>query len=307
LDDSGKVDKTMQYDLKGRVIIITAADSGVGKATAIRLARLGGTVLLACCSKTGGLQALDEVRCAAESSRVEMMQVDISFQYSIRRFVADFKQRYDHLHVLIHSAASFDPTQKKPVLTPDGLETVFATNHLGPFLMTYLLLDMLKDSAPSQVITTASNGLISYPSLDIEFDNLYGERKFNVQHAYYHSRQAQVMFTLDLAERLRGTGVNVNCVRLGNVAISEERLAHLPKWIQSIYRVKRKFSVSLGKMAEIYVWLAADPVGGQQTGGYWDAPGLAARANENAYNKETQRRLWAVSALFTRIPIHDLD
>jgi NAD(P)-dependent dehydrogenase (short-subunit alcohol dehydrogenase family) len=98
LDELGEADETMQHDLKGRVIIITGADSGVGKATAIHLARLGGTVILACCSPARGLQALNEVRCAAESSRVEMMQVDISFQYSIRQFVADFRRRYEHLH-----------------------------------------------------------------------------------------------------------------------------------------------------------------------------------------------------------------
>jgi NAD(P)-dependent dehydrogenase (short-subunit alcohol dehydrogenase family) len=202
---------------------------------------------------------------------------------------------------LIHNAANFDHAQKKPVFTPEGLETVFATNHLGPFLLTHLLLDMLRASAPSRIITVASKGLISYPFLDIEFDNLYGERKFNLQHAYYHSKQAQVMFTFDLAERLQGTGVSVHCVRVGNVAIPDERLAHLPVWMLKMYELKRKLSMTPEKMAETYAWLAADPVGEQQTGGYWDAPGVAVRANKNAYNKETQKRLWAVSELLAGV------
>lgn len=124
-----------------------------------------------------------------------------------------------------------------------------------------------------------------------------------MQHAYYHSKLAQVMFTFDPAERLQGTGANVHCVRVGNVAIPEERLDHLPKWILKIYELKRKFSMTPEKMAETCVWLAADPTGEQQTGGYWDAPGVAARANRNAYNIETQKRLWAVSARLTGVQI----
>ncbi len=291
----------MQYDLKAKVIIITGANSGIGKAASIQLAKLGATVIMACRSEERGSQALDEVRPAAESSKVSVMHVDMSSQKSIHQFVFGFKERYKRLDVLIHNAANFDHTQKKRVFTLDDLETVFATNHLGPFLMTCLFLDVLKASAPSRVITVASKGLISYPFLDIEFDNLNGERRFNLQHAYYHSKHAQVMFIFDLAERLRGTGVSVHCVRVGNVAIPNERLAHLPKWMLRMYEVKRSFSMTPEKMAETYVWLAAGPIGEQQTGGYWDAPNIKAKANKNAYDTETQKRLWAVSTLLTGV------
>jgi len=290
----------MQYDLKDKIIIITGGNSGIGKAACIQLAKCGATVVMACRSKERGAQALVEVREAANSPQVYLMQVDMSSQQSIRQFVLEFMERYEQLHVLIHNAANFDHMQKKRVLTTDGLETVFATNHLGPFLMTHLLLDMLKASAPSRIITVASKGLLTYPFLDIEFDNLNGERKFNLQHTYYHSKQAQVMFTFDLAERLRA-GVSVHCVRVGNVSILNERLAHLPKWLLKMYEAKRKFSMTPEKMAETYVWLAADPVGEQQTGGYWDAPGLEVKANKRAYNTETQKRLWDVSAQLTGV------
>jgi NAD(P)-dependent dehydrogenase (short-subunit alcohol dehydrogenase family) len=236
-----------------------------------------------------------------------MLQVDMSSQNSLRRFVAEFNNAYERLNVLIHNAANFDHTQKKPVLTEDGMETIFATNHLGPFLLTNLLLDTLKANAPNRVITVASKGLISYPFLDIEFDNLYGEREFSVQHAYYHSKQAQVMFTLALAKRLKGTSVSVHCVRVGNVAIPDERLSHLPRWMLRLYELKRKFAMTPEKMAETYVWLAADPIGEEETGRYWDAPGVEVKANKNAYNKEIQKRLWAVSELLTSSIEHDLD
>lgn len=291
----------MQYDLKDRVILITGANSGIGKAAAIQLAKYGATVVMACRSKERGAQALVDVRQAANSLQVYLMQVDLSSQESIREFARLFLERYQQLHVLIHNAANFDHTQKRPVLTEDGVETVFATNHLGPFLMTHLLLDRLKASAPSRIITVASKGLISYPFLDIEFDNLNGDRKFNLQHAYYHAKQAQVMFTFDLAERLRGTGVSVHCVRVGNVAIPDERLAHLPRWMLKMYEAKRKFSITPEKMAETYTWLAANDLGIQKSGGYWDAPGIAVRANNKAYNKATQKRLWDISAQLTRV------
>jgi hypothetical protein len=99
----------------------------------------------------------------------------------------------------------------------------------------------------------------------------------------------------------------VHCVRVGNVAIPDDRLAHLPKWMLRMYEMKRKFSMTPEKMAETYVWLAADPIGELLTGKYWDAPGVEVKANKNTYNKETQKRLWAVSDLFTSSVEHDLD
>lgn len=289
----------MQYNLKGKVVAITGANSGIGKAASLQLAQCGATVVMACRSKERGLQALEEVKHVATGPSPELMLVDLASHKSIRKFAETYQSKFQRLDILIHNAANFDHTQKSPVLTEDGFETVFATNHLGPFLMTHLLLDMLKTSAPSRIITVSSKGLLTYPFLDIEFDNLNGERRFSMQHAYYHSKQAQVMFTFALAERLKDAGISVHCVRVGNVAIPNQRLEHLPKWMLKMYEAKRKFSMTPEKMAETYVWLAADPIAGEQTGGYWDGPNLAVKANKNAYKREIQERLWAVSEKLT--------
>lgn len=279
-------------NLTDKTIIITGANSGIGKAAAIQLAKSGATVVMACRSAERGARALADVREAANSQRVELLRVDMASQASVRQFAAEFSSRHKRLDVLIHNAANFDHSQRKPVLTQDGIETVFATNHVNIFLLTQLLLDMLKASAPSRIITVASQGLMTYPFLDIEFDNLNGQKKFSLQHAYYHAKQAQVMFTFDLAERLKGTGVTVNCVRVGNVAIPDERLTHLPKFLLKMYEFKRKFALTPEKMAETYTWLAADPALETVSGGYWDAPNKPAKANKNAYRRETQKRLW---------------
>lgn len=282
----------MTYNLENRTIIITGANSGIGKAAAIQLASIGATVILACRSTERGARALEEVRQTANSQRVDLLQVDMSSQASIHQFVEAFEARHSRLDVLIHNAANFDHQLKRPVLTTDGVETVFATNHVGPFLMTHLLLDKLKASVPSRIITVASKGLIMYPFLNIEFDNLNGQRKFNMQHAYYHSKLAQVMFTYDLAERLRGTGVTVNCVRVTNVALPDERIAHLPTWMQKMYSIKRSMSITTERQAETYVYLAADPTVEQITGGYWDEHNRQVRSNRASYDRETWKRLW---------------
>ena len=285
----------MNYNLTGKVIIVTGANSGIGKAASIQLAKLGAHVVMMCRSKERGEQALQDVRSASNSDRLDLILVDMASQESVRQAVSEFLSRHSRLDVLIHNAANFDHRQKAPVMTPDGLENVFATNHVNIVLMTDLLLDTIKRSAPSRIITVASKGLVTYPFMDIEFDNLNGEKKFSMQHAYYQAKQAQVMFTFDLAERLKGRGVTVNCVRVGNVAIPDTRLDHLPSWLVKIYHAKRKFAMTPEKMAQTYVWLAADPSMENVTGGYWDAPSVPVKANKNAYNLETRRQLWEIS------------
>jgi NAD(P)-dependent dehydrogenase (short-subunit alcohol dehydrogenase family) len=292
----------MTQHLTDKTIIITGANSGIGKAATIQLAQLGARVIMACRSAERGAQALAEAQAASGSDKLELLPVDLASQASIRNFVAQFQQRHDRLDVLINNAANFDHTLKRPVLTADGVETIFATNHLGVFLLTRLLLDVLTTSAPSRILTVASKGLTLYPTLDIEFDNLNGERRFSTQHAYYHSKQAQVMFTYDLAERLQGRGVTVNCVRVTNVAIPDERLTHLPKWLLKIYQLKRRMAITPEQQAQTYVYLAADPGLEQVTGGYWDEHNHQVRSNANSYRRETWQRLWAVSSQLVGLP-----
>jgi len=255
--------------MNGKTVVIAGANSGIGKAAAVQLAELGANVVMACRSLERSAAALAEVKQRTSNEQVELLQVDMSSQVSIHRFADEFRRGHQRLDVLIHNAANFDLTMKIPVLTDDGIETIFATNHVGVFLLTNLLLDMLKASAPSRIITVASKGLMVYPGLDIEFDNLNGERSYNPQHAYYHSKLAQVMFTYDLAERLKGTGVTVNCVRVTNVALPDDRLTTIPPWMQKIYNVKRKLSITPEQQAQTYVYLSADPEVAGITGGYW--------------------------------------
>ncbi|MDF2718456.1 MAG: retinol dehydrogenase 14, partial [Paenibacillus sp.] len=187
------------WDMTGKVSLITGANAGIGKRAAKRLAALGSEVIVVCRNAVSGAAAVEEIRRDTGNVKVELLQADMSSQRSVRFLADEVRTNYRRLDVLIHNAANFDLILKKPLITDDGVETIFATNHLGPFLLTHLLLDMLKRTAPSRIITIASKGLLTFPGLTIEFDNLNGEKKFSPTHAYYHSKLAQLMFTYDLA------------------------------------------------------------------------------------------------------------
>ncbi len=286
----------MEYNLAGKIIIITGANSGIGRAAAKLLAADGATVVMACRSPERGREAREEIVRETGNQDTALMILDMSSHASIRRFAAEFQQRFQRLDVLIHNAANFDLTLKTPILTADGIETIFATNHVGVFLLTDLLLDLLKRSAPSRVITVASKGLMAYPFLDIEFDNFNGEKKFSAQHAYYHSKLAQVMYTFELAERLRGTGVTVNCVRVGNVALADDRMENIPEFMKKAYALKKRFALTPEEQARTYEYLAADLAVEGVSGGYWDENNRQVKSSPNAYKPETREKLWQASA-----------
>ena len=285
--------------LAGKVCIVTGSNSGIGKATAVGLARLGATVVMVCRNLERGRVAQAETVGETGSKSVDLMVCDLSSQRSIREFAAEFKAKHGRLHVLINNAANFDQSLRNPVITEDGVETIFATNHLGPFLMTNLLLDTLKASAPSRVLAVASKGLITYPFLSIEFDNLNGQKKFSIQHAYYHSKLAQVIFTFDLAERLQGTGVTVNCLRVTNVQIDKGRYEHITGWKRHAYEIKRRLAITPRQMAEAYIRMAVAPEFENVTGKYFDENCREVKAYKRAYDRAVWHRLWQVSESLT--------
>lgn len=281
--------------------MITGANAGIGKRAALQLAEKGAAVVMVCRSKERGNAALSEIRAKSGSESVDLLFCDLSLQKSIRELVKNFKENYNHLHVLINNAANFDYTLKNPVLTEDGIEVIFATNHLGPFLLTNLLLDVMKKSAPSRVITIASKGLMLYPRLTIEFDNLNGEKKFSYQHAYYHSKLAQIMFTYELARQLEGTGVTVNCIRVTNVKIDLERITGVPWYSRYVYRIKRFFGITPEEMAKTYVYVATAPELEGVTGKYFDEHGKEVNSSKRSYDETVWKKLWDVSEELTKV------
>ncbi len=195
--------------MEGNVCVVTGASSGLGLATATALARRSQHVVMLCRDRSRGEASRDRVTSSSGSRSVELEFADLSSQASIRRFATEFEQTHGGLDVLINNAAVFT---KVRTVTPDGLETMFATNHLGPFLLTNLLLGLLKSSAPSRVIN------VTAPSTTkLDLDDLQGERKFRALTAFGRSKMDNLLFTYELARRLQGTGVTANAFHPGLV------------------------------------------------------------------------------------------
>ncbi len=273
--------------MKDKVCIVTGANTGIGKVTARSLAASGATVVMVCRDKQKGEAARDEIKQKTGNQKVELMIADLSSQAQIRKLADDFKARYNRLDLLVNNAGLYLP---KRTLTVDGLETTFAVNHLAYFLLTNLLLDLLKQSALSRIVNVSS-GAHHYGK--VEFDNLQGEREYKGFAAYSNSKLENVLFTRELARRLEGTGVTANSLHPGAVATNIFR--RLPKPIEWLIKA---FTLSPEKGAETSIYLATSPEVEGISGRYFDKK-REARISAIAQNDEAARRLWDESARLT--------
>ena len=218
---------TNNWFTNGKTVLITGASGGIGKATVIELARLGASrICLACRSVDKGEEAVREIRQNLDGSSdviLEVRQCDLSSLQSIRNFANDFIENYNELHILINNAGIFAPSAK--TLSKDGYEITFATNHLGHFYLTTLLLDLLKKSAPSRIVTVSSNWPAFWmckPGFHIDDPNFdKNPKSYSNSKAYNHSKLANVLFTRELHRKLQESGntnVTAFSVHPGTVA-----------------------------------------------------------------------------------------
>jgi len=243
-----------------KTCLITGGNSGIGKQAAIQLARKGFHVIIGARDSARGMQALSEIKQVSRQSDIELIQVDMSSKKSILDASNELKQRIKQLDVLIHNAAEFDISRKQPVKSADGIERIWATNHIGPVLLTKSVLELINNSVQGRIITIASKGLIMYPKLKVDLkDPEFVNRRFSVADAYYQSKLAQIMYTYWLSDKLKDTGVTVNCIRVTNVKIDPGRYPDISGFMRFLYSIKSKFSISPGVMAETYTYLASSP------------------------------------------------
>ncbi len=272
--------------MKGKVCLITGANGGLGQATALELARLNATVVLACRDRTRGETALTAIRTATGNPSVALLLVDLSSQKSVRTLVNEFNQKYDKLDVLINNAAVF--TSKRQV-SADGLEMMFATNHLGPFLLTSLLLDKLKASPAARVLN------ITAPSTsELDFSDLQGERKFSALGAFGISKMCNLLFTYDLARQLNGTSVSVNAVHPGLV---KSNLLNQAPWL--IRTITKLISVAPEKAAPGPAYLASSPQIEGVSGKFFKGQKII-QSNTYSQDRQIQQQLWDISLDLTK-------
>jgi len=279
--------------MRGKVCLVTGGSAGIGKATALGLANMGATVIVVGRDRSRGEAGVTEIKQKSNNDAVDLMLADLSSQASIRRLAEDFKDRYQQLHVLISNAGVFI---SKRTVTVDGIETTFAVNHLAPFLLTNLLLDVLKASAPARIINITSSG---ERSGTINFDDLQGEGRYSGFRAYNQSKLAMILFTYELARKLEGTAVTVNCVHPGVVVTNLGRGSSGAFGL--LLRLMRPFFSSPEKGAETPIYLASSPEVEGVSGKYF-AKKAEAKSSERSYDTVTARRLWQVSAELTKLP-----
>ena len=271
--------------MKEKVCMVTGANRGLGKATAMGLAKLGATVILICRDKTRGQEAQDEIKKATNNDSVKLLLGDLSNLSSVRNLATEFNSTFDSLNVLVNAAAIFAPHQ---TLTPEGNELMFATNYLGPFLLTNLLLEQLKKGAPSRII------VLSAPSTTkIDFENLKGEKHFSALNAFGASKMADMLFTYELARRMKGSGVTANVLFPG--VMKTDLMRNAPLFARFITKLIGK---SPEKGAEAAVYTVSSPDVEGETGRFFKGKGIS---NSNAYSNDPaiQQRMWSESLKLT--------
>ncbi len=274
----------------GKVCMVTGANSGIGKATALGLASLGATVVMVCRSQERGEAALAEIKQKSSNQRIFLLLADLASQAAIRKLAKDFNKQFSALHVLINNAGIIP---RKRQVTVDGFETQFAVNHLAPFLLTNLLLDTIKRSAPARIVTVTSD---MHRGASISFDDLQSVGSYRPVRVYSETKLANVLFTYELARKLKGTKVTANCLHPGMVAT--KLLADgigIPRPLTSTTKL---IGSSPEKGAKTSIYLAASPEVEGVNGKYF-VKEKPVESSQISYDQSLAGRLWKQSAELT--------
>ncbi|TMI16983.1 SDR family oxidoreductase [Candidatus Bathyarchaeota archaeon] len=278
--------------MKDKVVLVTGANSGIGRAASLALAKMGATIVMVARNKERGEAARSEIIKESQSNSVDLLLADLSSLESVRQLATEFQRKYSKLHVLINNAGLFN--QRRHV-TMDGYEDTFTTNYLAPFLLTNLQLDLLKASAPSRIINVSSVG---HYNGHINFDDLNLEKEYGGWKAYGQSKLALVLFTHELAKKLQGTGVTVNAVHPGTVATNIWSRPLGP--VGFIMALPKLFMTTPKQGAETLVYLASSPDAKDLNGEYLEKL-KTKKSSDESYNEDIAQRLWDVSTKLTRL------
>jgi retinol dehydrogenase-12 len=273
--------------VNGKTVIVTGANSGIGFETAVALAGFGARVVMTARDQAKGDAAARAVQARVPGADVHLMLLDLASFASVRAFAEAFLARFDRLNVLINNAGLILDRRR---LTEDGNEMTFQVNHLGPFLLTNLLLDHLKASAPSRVVNVSS---VTHRGASIDFDDLQSEASFGAMKAYAMSKLCNLLFTRESARRLYGTQVTANALHPGSVRTGfsgggDTRLLSIG------WKIISPFLISAKRGAKTPVYLASSYDVEAVTGEYF-VRSRRATPSANARDDEVARRLWEVS------------
>ncbi|MEZ4594369.1 MAG: SDR family oxidoreductase [Chloroflexota bacterium] len=275
--------------MNGKVCLVTGANAGLGKVTALELAKMGATVVMVARSEARGQAALAEVQQASGSSQVHLLLADLSSLAETRQLAAQFQAQYNRLDVLVNNAGAIFKDRQ---LSVDGYEMTFALNHLSYFLLTNLLLDLLKASAPARIVNVSSG---AHMGGSLNFDDLMQAKKYRSFAAYSQSKLANVLFTYELARRLAGSGVTVNALHPGGVGTQFGAGEGFMGWF---FKLIRPFLLTPEQGAETQIYLASSPDVEGVTGKYFDKK-KAVQSSKISYDTAVAQKLWQISEELT--------
>jgi retinol dehydrogenase 14 len=278
-------------DMTGKTCLVTGGNSGIGKATSLGLARMGATIAIVSRSKAKGEGAQTDIIGKSGNPNVELMLADMSSMESVRELASAFKTRHEKLHLLVNNAGVYLTRRNTTV---DGLESTFATNHLGPFLLTDLLLDLLKASAPSRIVNVTSD---AHKGAKVHFEDLQGEKRFSGWQAYSQSKLAMILFTHELAKRLDGTGVTVNSAHPGVVRTN---FANNNGLVTFGFKFLRPFFISPEAAAKRILYVSTSPDLEGVTGKYFTKM-HEVKSSQESYDDDSAKRLWQISEQLTKM------
>lgn len=262
---------------------------GIGYQTAKQLAEKGWSVTLFCRRKEAAEQACGKIRQQTGNPHVNYILADLSDLESIKKAVEQYIQKEDALDVLINNAADFDLSVKKPILTREGLEKQFATNVVAPFLLSTLLKGLLEKSKSGRIINISSQGLMLYPFMKLDFENVAGQKHYSPAKTYYQNKLALLMLTLYMRKHWKG--IKVQVIRVTNVKVDMRRYDHLSAFMKNLYKIKSRFSISPEEIAKVYTALSTED---RYDGFLYDEKCREVKANRSAYEEEEQAKLYSL-------------
>ena len=283
--------------LDGKVAIVTGANRGIGKEAAKKLAIRGAKVIIAARDESMSQEVVQSIRQETGNENVHFLHLDLASFSSIRSFATVFMATHSRLDILINNAGLVSPADKR--ITEDGHELCFQVNHLGPFLLTHLLLPILKKSAPSRVVVVASD--LAFMTTRVDFDNLNSQKHYSGFTNYAVTKWANVAFAQTLAKQLKGSGVTVNSLHPGSIKTDIVR-EHHPFYMKVMAKITAMtcISITLDQGSETMLYVATEPKLSQDTGKFFTnckefTPPKLCRDNQ------TVNKMWKTSAILTGI------
>ncbi|MCH7617301.1 MAG: SDR family oxidoreductase [Chloroflexi bacterium] len=281
--------------MKDKTVVVTGGNNGIGLETAVGLSKLGAHVVITARNQAKGEAALADIKDRSQSDSVQLMLADFASLSSIRDFAANFKKDHDRLDVLVNNAGGVNTSRSE---TQDGFETTFGVNHLGYFLVTNLLLDMLKASAPARVVSVSSRAHERRKGMN--FDDLNSKQSYSGMGVYGDSKLANVLFTYELARRLKGSGVTANCLHPGVVrsGFGQNNGGFISFAFKSFYTLLTPVTKSNAQGAKTSIYLASSPEVEGVTGKYF-ADSKETPSSPASHDEEAAKRLWEISEQMT--------